>query len=257
MPGCYLATNVINDDSDLTPSTEDEDYPVENIYDRVAARVFRGTSKTALSIIIDLGAAVQCDTFAIINHNFTQGATITLKNGTSSPPTDVVAVIAWREFDIWKTFAAISRRYWSITIADSNSEYLAIGQILLGSKINLPRARRIGESYSPNRQRELIGGETYAGVSHNYYLFDRKTFNPVFRTASAAELEIFDGMDRALYGNVYPFLYVPDVAGTDCYYVKKDPQFEAAELGRIAGGELVHELSLNLVEESRGLNILE
>ena len=257
MAGCYLATNLITSGCVITPTTEDENYPVANLYDKLAPNVFRCESQTALSIEFDFGANIAPDTFAIINHNFTQGAVIALKCGAASPPATVVATLAWREFDIWKTFASQSKRYWSITISDSNTEILAIGQILIGNKVALPRARRIADGYTPNRQRAIVGGETYAGVSWNYYLHDRLFFNPTFRTATAAEQAIFDSMDRALYGNIYPFLYVPDENGVDCYYVKKDPDFQTKELGRIGGGELVHEMELNLIEESRGLNILE
>ena len=34
MPGAYLSTNIISSSATLTPGTEDEAYPVENLFDR-------------------------------------------------------------------------------------------------------------------------------------------------------------------------------------------------------------------------------
>lgn len=256
MSGCYLATNLITDDCVLTPSTEDENYPVENIYDQIAGNRFKTESAVLLSIEFDFLAAIAIDTFAIINHNFSQAAVITLKSGAASPPADTVAVLTWREFDIWKTFASQSKRYWSITVTDSIADVLAVGQILFGNKINLPRARRISDGYKPSRSRTVVGGETYAGVEHSFYLYDRLTFNPSFRIAGESERDIFDAMDRALYGNVFPFLYVPDESGENCFYVRKGPDFQTDEVDK-SGSGIVYDLTLDLKEESRGLAILE
>lgn len=252
-----MFTNLISSTATITPTTEDEDYPAENLFDRQAAFQFRSESLTALTIEIDFGAAVQADMVAIINHNLTNAATIAIKNGAASPPGDAVGSMVWRQYNIWKAFTAASKRYWSIVIADTNTENLAIGQLLFGMKVALPRARRIAGGYRPTRERANIIQETYAGVIHSYHLHDRLTFNPSFRVASAAEKLVFETMDLNLYGNVLPFVYVPDSSGADVYYVRKDPNFEASEESRVAGGELVHDLTLNLTEESRGLNILE
>lgn len=257
MAGCYLATNLITSDATITPATEDENYPVSNVYDRMAAKLYRTESTVALAVEFDLLGAVSADTFAIVNHNFTQAAVVTLRSGAASPPAAVVAVLTWREFDMWVSFASQSKRYWSVTVSDSNPEALSVGQIMLGNRTAFPRARRIAEGYEPARQREVVGGETYSGVIHKYYLFDRLSFNPSFRIASDAERDVFSDMDRELYGNVYPFLYVPDSSAAGCHYVRKDPEFETKEIAKIGSGDIAYDLTLNLVEESRGLNILE
>jgi hypothetical protein len=79
--------------------------------------------------------------------------------------------------------------------------------------------------------------------------------NPSFRVGSAAELAVLQGMDAATYGNLYPFLWIPDTAVADCYYVRKEPDFEPEEFSRITGRELVHDYQMTLIEESRGLDI--
>lgn len=255
MPGAFLATNLITASATITPSSEDSVYPAEYLYDRQAARVFRSTSLTTLSILIDFGAAVQADTIAIVNHNLTAAATLSLKAGATSPPADAVATPVYRANDIWKAFTATAARYWLLEITDTNTAVLEIGQLLLGVRTVLPRARRIGSGYKPARRRGTISGETYAGVFHNYHLYERLELNPSFRIGSAAELAILQALDAAVYGKNYPFLYVPDATGADCYYVRKEEHFEPEEFGRIAGRELVHDYQMTLIEESRGLEI--
>lgn len=257
MPGAYLAINAIDSDVVITPSTEDASYPTENLYDQQAANVFRCTSLTALTIALDFGGPITADIVALINHNLTSGATLSLKADNSSPATTTRATPTYRQYDLWKGFVSTTARYWLLTIADTNAEAIQIGQLILGVRIALPRARRIAESYSPARMRSTISGETYAGVFWNYHLFERRRFNPSFRIASAAELAILDTLDRSVYGDVRPFLYIPDGTGADCYYVRKEQSFEPQELDRIAGGEIAHDYQMTLVEESRGLEILE
>ncbi|RPH38302.1 hypothetical protein EHM92_00025 [bacterium] len=255
MPGAYLATNLITSAATITPSTEDTAYPRANLYDKQAARVFKGTSLTSLTILIDFEASVQADTISLINHNLTASAVLSLKAGSGSPPSTVVATPVYRQHDLWKAFTAVSARYWLLTITDSNSVAIQIGQLLIGNRTVFPRARRIGESYRPAQKRNTISGETYAGVLWNYHLFERREFNPSFRVSSAAELAVLTALDASVFGNVYPFVYIPDASGVDVYYVRKEQDYQPQEIGRLSGLELAHDYQMTLVEESRGLEI--
>jgi hypothetical protein len=256
MPGAYLSTNLISSGSAITPSTEDEAYPATNLYDRQSARVFRGESPTSLTILIDFGAAVLADTLAIINHNLTAAATLSLKAGTSSPPSTAIATPTYRANDIWKAFTGTTARYWLLAISDSNPSPIEIGQLVLGVRVEFPRGRRIGEGYKPAVKRFTIVGETYAGVFWNYHVFQRREFNPSFRVANASEESVLRALDTSTCGNLWPFVYIPDVSGTDCYYVRKEQDYEPQEYGeRTAGPEKVHEYTMALAEESRGLQI--
>jgi hypothetical protein len=182
-------------------------------------------------------------------------AVLSLKDGGSSPPSEVIAAPEYRQYDLWKSFALTAARFWLLEIADSCPDVIQIGQLMLGVRTALPRARRIAQGYRPATKRSTISGETYAGVFWNYHLFQRKEFNPSFRIGSAAELAVLTAMDTEVYGNLWPFLYIPDASGSDCYYVRKEEGFEPQEIGRLAGSELVHDYEMTLIEESRGLEI--
>lgn len=258
MPGAYLFANLVSSTAAIAPSTEDEAYPVGNLYDKQAAKVFRRESKTGLPILINLLAAMTADSIAIVNHNFTNAAAITLKAGAGNPPTTVAAILSYREHDLWKAFASTSARYWLLTVTDTNALPFQIGQLVLGERIGLPRARRIGEGYRPSVKRHTISGETYAGVLWNYHVHQRKQFNPSFRVADETEEALFRDLDAFVYGNLRPFLYIPDVSGSDCHCVRKEMDYEPSEYAeRTAGPGKVHNYVMNLVEESRGLDIRE
>jgi hypothetical protein len=253
MPGAYLLH--LPTGATLTASSEDAAYPVDNLKDRQGWRVFRATSGTAVSISIDFGTALSCDTVALVNHNLTAGATMSLKAGATSPPSSVVATPAYRAHDLWKAFTATAARYWLLEITDANPAAIQIGQLLLGTRVSLPRARRIGESYKPATMRQNITGETYGGGKYSYHLHSARGFNPTFRVLGS-QIDIFDTLDAAVRGDVIPFLYIPDDTESAAYWVRKEMSFEPVEIDK-AGGGIVHDYQMMLIEESRGLEVME
>jgi hypothetical protein len=252
MPGAFLATNLITSAATITPSTENTAYPRANLYDKIAAKVFRCTSPTALTILIDFGANVTADTIALINHNLSAGATISLKADGSNPPTTAIASPTYRANDLWKAFTSTTARYWLLTIASGGTANLQIGQLILGVRTAFPRGRRIG-NYSPKVDRQNISMESYGGAVNAYQLFDRKNFNPTFRVLES-ERSIFTALDLAVKGNLYPFLYIPDGTGADCHYARKEVSYEPQEIDKST--EIVYDYQMTLVEESRGLEVL-
>lgn len=256
MPGAYIATNLISASASITASSEDSAYPKENLYGKQSPNVFRSQSKTSLTLLIGFSTAVQADTIALINHNLTASASLKLEADDSASPTTDVGFPAYRQYNLWKAFTLTSKRYWLLTITDNNPNYIQIGQLLLGLRVALPRARKIG-NYSPAVKRSVISGETYGGAFFNYHLFQRQQLNPSFRVGSAAELAILTALDQAVYGNLYPFLYIPESSKSECYYVRKEVDFEPQEYSaRLAGPELIHDYQMTLIEESRGMEVL-
>lgn len=256
MPGAYLISNIITDNATLTPSSEDTAYPVENVYDVIAANVFRCTSKTSLTLLVDLGSAVEADTIALVNHNLTQAGVATLYAGNVNPPVTLVASINYRQHDAWKSFTLQSARYWLLTLTDSNPDYLQLGQLLIGRRTAMPVGRRMG-GYKPAKMRGLITEETIAGVIHSYLLYERMQFNPIFRVKNQTELDVLSFLDALAFGNIKPWLWIPDESGTACYYVRKEGNFEPEEQKWRVQGEMIHDYMMQLTEESRGLEIME
>lgn len=252
MSGAYLATNLIDGDAVLLPSSEDAAYPVENIFDREVANVFRGTSTSALSISIEFTGSKSPDTIAILNHNFTSGVTIELYNGDTSPPT-LITAIPYRLNDIWKAISGVSAQILILDISDSNADELQVGQIVIGNRVALP-ARRIGSAFRPAIDRRIIRGETYGGVIYSYHLFERREFNPQFRLTES-QFDIIETLDATVFGSLYPFVYIPDSSLTPCYYVRKEDAFEPVEVELSVGPDIIRDYQMILAEESRGLDL--
>lgn len=253
--GAHLVTNRISSDCTITPSSEDSSYPKTNLYDKQASKLFKSESLTTLTMLIDFGAAIAADTIALINHNLTSGATLSLKADGSNPPTTEIATPTYRQYNMWKTFTDPSARYYQLEITDSNTAYLYIGQLIIGTRTAFPRNRKIGSGYSPARNRSNISEQTYAGVFWNYHLFERNIFNPSFRTFTAAQEDIFRALDAAVYGSLYPFLWIPNTDEAACYYVRKEAEYRPQEFNQTSEGSSVHDYMLTLIEESRGLDI--
>jgi hypothetical protein len=252
MPGAYLL-NQLTDSATLTASSEDTVYPVENLYDELPARVFRSETKTTLSILIDFGEAITCNAIALVNHNLTDEAALTLLEGSASPASIIIANPAWREHDLYGMFPTTTAQYWILQIVDDNPDNIQIGQLLLGTAIALPRARKIG-SYSPAKENSNISSETYGGSKYVYPLNKRRKLNPAFMIVGS-ELDIFEALHDAVEGDAHPFLYIPDTSLAPCYYGRKEAGFDPTEIDLSVNRQIVHDYTMMLTEESRGLEI--
>ncbi len=126
--------------ADLTAGSEADDFGARELLSASPADRYRTTGVTTESITVDFGSAVTVDRLMIQGHNFTSGATVTLKaddnSGFSSPES---VSVTWRAGTVITDFTAKTYRYWKLEIADSgNSDgYLEIGNLLLGETVTL------------------------------------------------------------------------------------------------------------------------
>ncbi|MGH9341985.1 MAG: hypothetical protein ACRD1R_20965, partial [Acidobacteriota bacterium] len=92
----------------ITASSEDASYPKVNLTALPISKPFRFTGDTSENLQIDLGAAKNIDLVALINHNLTSAATITVNGGSAANPggTEFQTTISYREFDAFKLLAA-------------------------------------------------------------------------------------------------------------------------------------------------------
>jgi len=150
----------LEDLSSLAVSSEDTDYPKENLQDRSPETLFKPAS-VASPIVIDmdfgLGSELAADSLILLNHNlYTKGCGIKLAYDDTGFPADDAYVIgsagAYHEETaadepIWKEefVKTAVHRYWTLTI--ENTLMFWLGGILLGSKytgeVFLPRVRTL------------------------------------------------------------------------------------------------------------------
>jgi len=148
-----LAKNYLEDStitykkSDGSDATEDEVYIKEHLIDRSRISKFVGENTTPQYLIFDLAEEKECDCF-VLDKDFiiSGGAGRHLKLQHSAADdgetfdTDAVdlnnAILADNSLPIWKTFVAVSRRYWRIRL-EGLTAAPEIFNIWLGKRIQL------------------------------------------------------------------------------------------------------------------------
>lgn len=161
--------------SDLSASSEEEEYEKERLLTQTPSRRWRTTGCAAEFIDFDFGAAVEINSVAIIAHNLTSGATITLKaddNSSFSSPEEVS--LAWNESKIVQFFTSKTFRYWRLYIEDATNPdgYIEAGNIVLGAAIELcaqlPRGWELTR-VNPSVITEAAGGQEYTREKQEYF----------------------------------------------------------------------------------------
>jgi hypothetical protein len=252
----YVVTNLAMDAFDITSSTADPAYPAGNLADGMAGRPFRFTVTTGGDIEVNFGAAKNFDTVALLGHNF-QSLTGSVKAGNTANPSTVVAALTYRAPNLWADCGNQNAQFVHISVSDANTEASAIGELIIGKRVALPRPPKWG--VVKQREERDILNETVRGVIHANHLFGREYREPSFRFPES-EYEAFKALHTAAGGRVLPFLWLPNPASSpEAYFMRKEADFRplAAEAG-IDGGALAlwYDYTLQLTEESFGVSVL-
>lgn len=127
----------------ITALTEHPDYLFEDaLQDTRLSRIGRTLDDDDQYIIIDMGAAVTCTYVAVLQHNFTSGATVKIQANSSNswitPPLDVT--ITTISDEIVQSFTSSNYRYWRLTMDDASNPdtYLSVGYLYLGTALTMP-----------------------------------------------------------------------------------------------------------------------
>ena len=89
--------------------------------------------------------------------------------------------------------------------------------------------------------------QTERGVLYAYALFDRRIREYLFKNLSETESDEFLTLDDAVSGNGNPFVWVPDLAAADVFYMRKQQAHVQQNLENSKW-----DYGLQLTEESRG-----
>lgn len=171
----------------LTPSTEDTFFPASNLANFGRTKVWRTTSVTSQSLVIDLKTTESIDTFIMLFHpldgsSLSEGATVTLQgNATdewSSPAYSGTPTLD-EDFEIYSLFlsAAQTYRYWRLVITDPSNDlgYIEVGKIILTKATQLSQCPEIGFSYKNDdlsKQSRNDFNQVYVDVKPNVRTFE-------------------------------------------------------------------------------------
>lgn len=131
-------TNLLDDlaASAMTALTENSLFPLTNVQDQRLSTVFRSTACTSQTIILDLGATTATTIVALLGHNLSTSATVTVDAAaTNSWPGATVCSVTYNAGAMLTFYASTGYRWWRLSINDaSNADgYLQIGRVWLGT----------------------------------------------------------------------------------------------------------------------------
>ena len=118
----------------VAATSSDASYPIANVKALPITTVWRSTTAGVQDIEIDFGSAQSADLIALVNHNLTSGAAITVSAGTTTGYLNFSQTMPYREFLAFvRLSAAISYRYWRVRISDTSNQDSCIQVGYLGS----------------------------------------------------------------------------------------------------------------------------
>ena len=184
------------------------------------------------TITVDFGAAREITALILGDHNFTAGATILLEGDDADTfdsdggAAQISEAIAWSEEIILHYLAVAStKRYWRISVTDGDNPagYIEIGELFLGSYLEL--SKNFQNGYSEEMTDLLEANATPYGVERERFFNSRMQFEFSFDRMPAADVASIRGMLAALRsrsaGTRKPFWFNKDSAAPgDTWLVK-------------------------------------
>lgn len=167
-----ICWNNLADAATVTSWSENPNYPLANLKEWQLSSHFRPVGNSAETITFDLLTAQSVSRFAIIGHNLTAAASITLQANTSDSWTTPAwsATVTRQSYAIIHRFTAVSYRYWRVVITDSGVTVLHISRVFLGSFLQLPGMRRDQELNVETTDESMISdsGQAFPVTGYQY-----------------------------------------------------------------------------------------
>jgi len=156
-------TNLIDSATAPTALTADLQYPVTNLQNQRLAKPWRSTAVTAQTVVVDLGTATNITAAAVIGHNLTSGAVITLEGNPAdswASPSVTTTITTITGGMCLNYFAGGSQRYWRFTIdnATGGTSYIEIGRLWLGTYLTVDPSSLVDFTVTKSRSDTVTFG---------------------------------------------------------------------------------------------------
>lgn len=214
--------------STIAATSSHELYRIENLITLPVSAAWRSTGvASAQDITIAFSAAKSIDTIALVNHNISPSATITVSAGTDTTYANFTAGIPYREFIAFKwLFTVQSYRYWRIRITDTaNTDgFIEVGYLVLSASTRPAFTFRQEWPTTP----EFVSRKflTEFGDVHTDEMYRRQALSMNFGPLTASEMSTLRSMYTTVKRNVYPLLLLPERCGPDSYFGRIPSSFE-------------------------------
>jgi hypothetical protein len=170
--------NYIDNTSALSALTENINYPLTNVQDQRLSKTYRSEATTAQTITIDLGSAISINTAAILAHNLTSSATVTISANTSdSWPGATSQTITYNKDIMLSFFTSVSYQYWQFSIDDptNTDRYIEIGRLWLDDYLTIDPSSLVDFKVSKKRSDRVLHGsgrQKFASIGIGWREFD-------------------------------------------------------------------------------------
>jgi hypothetical protein len=190
----------------------DSAYPLSNIIQLPVSkpgRIKNQNSTEGMLLQVVYSGAVSIDTIALVGHNITSGATITIYGGTTFNPSTNLGTMTWRRGTLYKEFSsAQSYRYWKIAILDEANEhgFTSIGYFIMANSTAITFGY-----YDYELSDHMIGVRRFTdtGTPLNKHLTERQSMALRFENRTQAEANVVRSVFTDLKGPTNPVLIIP------------------------------------------------
>lgn len=231
----YFWNNLIDGSAvTFSASSEDSEFPVENLADQRIANVWKtGTSVAEESVVIDFGAAVAIQTFICHAHDLLGTDSVIKIQGNaalswSSPSVDVTLTrVEGPIVKVWDTVQTY--RYWRFTFTKASSGVARqIGRLFLGPLFSATNP--IDKGYKekiadPSVVTVSIPGQTYSNIKTTY-----RELSLSFDGLLDTEKDSYDLMTQGMGTHTSFFMQVSTSVSPFTDYINvlfsKTPEFE-------------------------------
>ncbi len=205
----------------LAASSAVDGFPASSAISLPISKPHRFSGCASENYQIDTGAAGVAKALAVVNHNLTAGATITINAGDAADPdgsqwTRSVSYHAGNAFLIFN--AQVTYRYWKVIIANAGNPvgYIQIGYLMLCPLGDFT----FDYAYGWRFRDEFLNArkETEFGTPHVTRLYQRVAAEFPFVNLSASEMSALRAFVLAHYGDLTPFFLIPDITANDGYF---------------------------------------
>ena len=252
MPDTYplIVTHISNLVTAITPVTTSQStvYPTTNLNILPITKPWRssGSSWGSPQITVDFTTARAIDVIALVNHNLSSAATITIDAGTTASYADFTTSMTWKSKTAHKWLSPVQTyRYWRISITDTaNTDgFLEVGYLVLSSATLPSFTFRHGWISTP----EIATSEVHTEFGSPFHeeLYQRQRLNLQFGPLNDTNMDTLRNLYISLLRNANPMLLLPERNGTDSYFGRIENQFDEKINFRRA-------VSIDFVEDSVG-----
>ena len=258
----YLFNDYVKDLSAVSISltNENSDYPTENSQDEQVALCTRSTDKASIKYQITLSSSIALQAFSINNHNFSGGTfdinSYTAADFTTGKTTIETKTVRLLDVYHYESSAPAARTYWEFDLTNTTSAdaYYEFGRIMAyGNLVQLTEV----EDYEKPRGYGFVNivNITPWGIRWVHKMAERQEeFELIWTERMATNIPgELRTLFESIHGSAHPFVFIPDISSTNCYYVySKDDILNWSEKFGIGSDAHACNFTLRLIEAVRG-----